>query len=137
MASAENSKSMKTFVSLEVISFEPVSSTSDMESVGVICYVLLSGLSLFLGNCDLETFLIISGIAYDFDDGAFDATSEEAKDFISKLPVKHQVRNIIVKYSLRSLLLLLNVMLQLMWKMTSRWCVVARTDFTKKTLVYY
>ena len=31
------------FVSPEVISFEPVSSTSDMESVGVICYVLLPG----------------------------------------------------------------------------------------------
>ena len=31
------------FVSPEVISYEPVSTTSDMWSVGVVCYVLLSG----------------------------------------------------------------------------------------------
>ena len=78
------------FVSPEVISYEPVSTTSDMWSVGVICYVLLSGLSPFMGDSDVETFANISGIAYDFDDEAFDAISEEAKDFISKLLVKFQ-----------------------------------------------
>lgn len=78
------------FVSPEVISYEPVSTTSDMWSVGVICYVLLSGLSPFMGDSDVETFANISGIAYDFDDEAFDNISEEAKDFISKLLVKFQ-----------------------------------------------
>merc|ERR1712117_122690 len=42
------------------------------------------------GDSDVETFANISGIAYDFDDEAFDAISEEAKDFISKLLVKFQ-----------------------------------------------
>ena len=79
------------FVSPEVISYEPVSTTSDMWSVGVVCYVLLSGLSPFMGDSDVETFANISGIAYDFDDEAFDNISEEAKDFIRKLLVKHQV----------------------------------------------
>jgi serine/threonine protein kinase len=79
------------FVSPEVISYEPVSTTSDMWSVGVVCYVLLSGLSPFMGDNDTETFANISGIAYDFDDEAFDNISEEAKDFITKLLVKHQV----------------------------------------------
>ena len=85
------------FISPEVI--EPVSTTSDMWSVGVICFVFLSGLSPFLGNSDLETFSKISGMAYDFDDEEFDGISKEAKDFISKLFVKHQVKNNIVTYS--------------------------------------
>jgi myosin-light-chain kinase len=38
------------FVSPEVISFEPVSTTSDMWSVGVVCYVLLSGVGRFLSS---------------------------------------------------------------------------------------
>ena len=50
------------FVSPEVISYEPVSTTSDMWSVGVVCYVLLSGLSPFMGDSDVETFANISGI---------------------------------------------------------------------------
>merc|ERR1711997_686245 len=60
------------FVSPEVISYEPVSAASDMWSVGVVCYVLLSGLN------------------YDFDDEAFEHISEDAKDFIHKLLVKDQ-----------------------------------------------
>jgi len=95
------------FVSPEVINHEPLSTASDMWSVGVICYVLLSGLSPFRGDTllshcglqsrklessDVETFANISGIAFDFDDEAFNAISKEAKDFISKLLVKFQDR---------------------------------------------
>jgi myosin-light-chain kinase len=47
-----------------------------------------------MGDSDVETFANISGIAYDFDDEAFDSISEEAKDFIRKLLVKHQVRSL-------------------------------------------
>ena len=78
------------FVSPEVISYEPVSTVSDMWSVGVVCYVLLSGLSPFMGDSDVETFANISGISYDFEDEAFDSISDEAKDFIRKLLVKFQ-----------------------------------------------
>ena len=42
------------FVSPEVISYEPVSASSDMWSVGVVCYVLLSGLSPFMGDSDVD-----------------------------------------------------------------------------------
>ncbi len=38
------------FVSPEVIRYEPVTLNTDMWSVGVIAYVLLSGLSPFLGD---------------------------------------------------------------------------------------
>ena len=78
------------FVSPEVISYEPVSASSDMWSVGVVCYVLLSGLSPFMGDSDVETFANITGMCYDFEDEAFDNISEDAKDFILKLLVKDQ-----------------------------------------------
>ncbi len=78
------------FVSPEVINYEPVSIASDMWSVGVVCYVLLSGLSPFMGDSDAETFANISGIAFDFDDEAFDPIGEDAKDFIRGLLVKDQ-----------------------------------------------
>ncbi|XP_040563624.1 uncharacterized protein [Lepeophtheirus salmonis] len=78
------------FVSPEVINYEPVSTTSDMWSVGVVCYVLLSGLSPFMGDSDAETFGNISGIRYDFEDEAFDNISDESKDFIKNLLVKNQ-----------------------------------------------
>ena len=78
------------FVSPEVISYEPVSASSDMWSVGVVCYVLLSGLSPFMGDSDVETFANITGLNYDFDDEAFEHISEDAKDFIHKLLVKDQ-----------------------------------------------
>ena len=38
------------FASPEVINYDPISTTTDMWSVGVISYVLLSGLSPFLGE---------------------------------------------------------------------------------------
>ena len=61
-----------------------------MWSVGVICYVLISGLSPFMGDTDMETFANITGVNYDFIDESFDDISEEAKDFIAKLLVKFQ-----------------------------------------------
>ncbi len=39
------------FVSPEVVRYDPVTLNTDMWSVGVITYVLLSGLSPFLGEC--------------------------------------------------------------------------------------
>lgn len=76
------------FVAPEVINYEPVGPPSDMWSVGVICYVLLSGLSPFMGESDPETFANITRGEMDFDDEAFDTISEDAKNFISLLLVK-------------------------------------------------
>ncbi|XP_015122953.1 uncharacterized protein LOC107045269 isoform X3 [Diachasma alloeum] len=76
------------FVSPEIISFEPIGPESDMWSIGVICYVLLTGLSPFMGESDAETFVNITRADYDFDDEAFIAISKEALDFISSLLIK-------------------------------------------------
>ena len=50
--------------------------------VGVICYVLLSGLLPFLGNLDLETLLNISGIADNFVDLQFDSIICKTAKFV-------------------------------------------------------
>lgn len=60
--------------------------------MGVICYVLLSGLSPFMGESDIETYTNVTHASYDFDDEAFDSVSEEAKTFISSLLV-HKKEN--------------------------------------------
>ena len=72
------------FLAPEVISFRPISLASDMWSMGVITYVLLSGLSPFMGDNDFDTLKNVSVGDYDYedDDGIFDAISEEAKQFI-------------------------------------------------------
>ncbi|KAB0796878.1 hypothetical protein PPYR_10939 [Photinus pyralis] len=76
------------FVSPEIINYEPIGTNSDMWSIGIICYVLLSGLSPFMGDNDAETFANITRADYDFNDEAFDTVSQNARDFIGALLVK-------------------------------------------------
>lgn len=75
------------FVSPEVVNFEPISLSTDMWSVGVITYVLLSGLSPFLGDSNLQTFTNITTLNFTFDEEEFEPISNTAKDFINKLLV--------------------------------------------------
>ncbi|XP_054828903.1 myosin light chain kinase, smooth muscle-like [Eublepharis macularius] len=73
------------FVAPEVINYEPIGYATDMWSIGVICYILVSGLSPFMGDNDNETLANVTSATWDFDDEAFDEISEDAKDFISNL----------------------------------------------------
>ena len=68
-----------------MINFRPISSAADMWSVGVLTYVLLSGISPFVGDNDNETLKNVSAGDYEFDDEIFDAISEDAKQFIDQL----------------------------------------------------
>lgn len=77
------------FVAPEVVSYEPVSPATDMWSIGVICYVLLSGLSPFMGDSDTDTFNNIVRVDFDFDDPVFETISSVAKDFMCQLIVKN------------------------------------------------
>uniref|UniRef100_W8AQC6 Myosin light chain kinase, smooth muscle n=1 Tax=Ceratitis capitata TaxID=7213 RepID=W8AQC6_CERCA len=90
------------FIPPEIISYEPIGFQSDMWSVGVICYVLLSGLSPFMGDTDVDTFSNITRADYDFDDEAFDCVSQEAKDFISNLLVHRKENRLTAKQCLES-----------------------------------
>ncbi|KAG8008667.1 Myosin light chain kinase [Nibea albiflora] len=73
------------FVAPEVISFEPVGLETDMWSIGVICFILLSGESPFQGNSDPETLALVTAAHYEFDQESFEDISDQAKDFISSL----------------------------------------------------
>ena len=57
-----------------------------MWSVGVICYILISGYSPFLGDDDDETLENIQEGEWEFS-ADFDTVSEECKDFINRLIV--------------------------------------------------
>ncbi|XP_040911555.1 myosin light chain kinase 2, skeletal/cardiac muscle-like isoform X2 [Toxotes jaculatrix] len=75
------------FLAPEVINYDFVSYNTDMWSLGVITYMLLSGLSPFLGDDDNETLNNILACQWNFEEQEFVDTSEEAKDFISRLLV--------------------------------------------------
>ncbi|XP_013007398.1 myosin light chain kinase 3 isoform X2 [Cavia porcellus] len=78
------------FLAPEVVNYEFVSFPTDMWSVGVIAYMLLSGLSPFLGETDAETMNFIVNCSWDFDTDTFEGLSEEAKDFVSRLLIKEK-----------------------------------------------
>jgi len=75
------------FVAPEVIKYERITPATDLWSVGVIAYILMSGLSPFMGDTEAETLTNVQLADWDFDDPVFDEISEEAKDFISCLLV--------------------------------------------------
>ncbi|NXD64826.1 MYLK4 kinase, partial [Eolophus roseicapillus] len=76
------------FLAPEVVNYECVSFPTDMWSLGVIAYMLLSGLSPFLGDDDNETLNNILSCSWDFEDEEFQGVSDQAKDFISKILIK-------------------------------------------------
>ncbi|NXC85883.1 MYLK2 kinase, partial [Cercotrichas coryphoeus] len=76
------------FLSPEVVNYEQVSYTTDMWSMGVITYMLLSGLSPFLGDDDTETLNNVLAANWYFDEETFESISNEAKDFVSNLIIK-------------------------------------------------
>jgi len=73
------------FVAPEVVNYDFISTGTDMWSLGVICYILISGYSPFMGDTDTETYNNISNVTFDFDLEEFDQISENARDFISQL----------------------------------------------------
>ncbi|KAL6261787.1 hypothetical protein P5V15_006875 [Pogonomyrmex californicus] len=76
------------YVAPEVLNYEPISLATDMWSVGVLLYVLLTGCSPFGGDTKQETFCNISRCRLDFPDDLFEDVSEEARDLMRKLMVK-------------------------------------------------
>ncbi|XP_048510054.1 serine/threonine-protein kinase 17A-like isoform X2 [Athalia rosae] len=76
------------YVAPEVLNYEPISLATDMWSVGVLLYVLLTGCSPFGGDSKQETFCNISRCRLDFPDDLFEDVSEEARDLMRKLMVK-------------------------------------------------
>jgi len=80
------------YCSPEQIQFEPLSTASDMWSVGVIAYVLLSKISPFNpaqdGQEKHETQNAVINCTYDFDDSSWSSRSAESKSFIQTLLIR-------------------------------------------------
>uniref|UniRef100_A0A665SUA8 Protein kinase domain-containing protein n=2 Tax=Echeneis naucrates TaxID=173247 RepID=A0A665SUA8_ECHNA len=89
------------FLAPEVINYEFVSFPTDMWSLGVITYMLLSGLSPFLGDDDNETLNNILACQWNFEEEEFTDISDEAKDFITRLLVKSKSWRLSAAESLR------------------------------------
>uniref|UniRef100_A0A8B9Z7I0 Serine/threonine-protein kinase 17A n=1 Tax=Anas platyrhynchos TaxID=8839 RepID=A0A8B9Z7I0_ANAPL len=76
------------YVAPEILSYDPISTATDMWSIGVLAYVMLTGISPFLGDDKQETFLNISQMNVSYSGEDFDLISESAVDFIKTLLVK-------------------------------------------------
>lgn len=77
------------YVAPEVLQYEPLSLATDIWSIGVLAYVLLTGCSPFGGETKQETFLNISQCALNFPEDLFEDVSPAAQDFIrSALRIK-------------------------------------------------
>jgi len=76
------------FAAPEIAEHDTVGFYTDMWAVGVLGYILLSGLSPFAGRDDHETLEHVKRCDWNFDSDAFKSISDDAKDFIKKLLVK-------------------------------------------------
>lgn len=94
-------KGTPEFMAPEAVNFDTISLATDMWSVGVIAYILLSGLSPLLGDDDSETLTNVTSGEWDFDQDSFGVISDQAKDFISALLVKNPRKRNSVKQSLQ------------------------------------
>uniref|UniRef100_A0A4W5N1Y5 Serine/threonine-protein kinase 17A n=1 Tax=Hucho hucho TaxID=62062 RepID=A0A4W5N1Y5_9TELE len=77
------------YVAPEILNYEPISIATDMWSIGVLTYVMLTGESPFLGDNKQETFLNISQVNVDYSQDAFEGVSSLAIDFIKTLLLKN------------------------------------------------
>ncbi|XP_073811656.1 projectin protein bent isoform X33 [Musca autumnalis] len=78
------------FAAPEIVNREPVGFYTDMWATGVLTYILLSGLSPFAGDNDVNTLKNVKSCQWEFDEEAFKYISDEAKDFIRKLLVANK-----------------------------------------------
>ncbi|XP_041663048.1 serine/threonine-protein kinase 17B [Cheilinus undulatus] len=76
------------YVAPEILNYEPITTATDLWSVGVIAYMLVTGESPFAGEDKQETYLNVSQVSVDYSREAFSRVSELAVDFIRKLLVK-------------------------------------------------
>ncbi|KAI4904292.1 hypothetical protein NFI96_010883 [Prochilodus magdalenae] len=76
------------YVAPEVLNYEPISTATDMWSIGVLAYVMLTGISPFLGDDKQETFLNISQINISYAEEELERLDKAAIHFIKSLLIK-------------------------------------------------
>lgn len=85
------------YVAPEVLHYEPISLATDMWSIGILTYVLLSGHSPFGGDTKQETFCNITRGTLEFPADLFGSVSNHAKDFIRRLLVRNPSERLTAK----------------------------------------
>jgi len=76
------------YVAPEILCLDPITTKTDMWSVGVLSYVLLSGFLPFDGTSDQQTFIEILRAEITFPEPLFGDVSDDAIDFIEKLLIR-------------------------------------------------
>ena len=69
----------------EVLKQKPYGKECDYWSIGVVAYIILSGVPPFYSRNTQKVFDQILNCEYDFEDKYWSHVSDEAKDFVSKL----------------------------------------------------
>ncbi|KAK3520662.1 hypothetical protein QTP70_029811 [Hemibagrus guttatus] len=73
------------YVAPEILSYEPVSTATDMWSIGVLTYMMLTGDSPFLGDEKQKTYLNVSKGIVDYSEEVFEGISHLAVEFLKSL----------------------------------------------------
>ncbi|XP_044032440.1 serine/threonine-protein kinase 17A [Siniperca chuatsi] len=73
------------YVAPEILNYEPISTATDMWSIGVLAYVMLTGISPFLGEDKQETFLNISQLSVSYTEEELQQLDQAALSFIQTL----------------------------------------------------
>nr|VZI44960.1 unnamed protein product [Spirometra erinaceieuropaei] len=89
------------FCAPEIVTFDPITFATDMWAIGVMTYILLSGISPFAGDSQIETFQNILECAVTFDREEFDEVSAAARDFMDRLLQKNPKKRATAAESLR------------------------------------
>ena len=89
------------FSAPEVLDYEAVSYPADVWSMGVICYILLTGLSPFIGEDDEETKQNIIDFNIEYDPEIFDDVSEDGLEFLQSLIVYEEEERLSAKEAAR------------------------------------
>ncbi|KAA0202191.1 hypothetical protein HAZT_HAZT007829 [Hyalella azteca] len=89
------------YVAPEILHYEPITTRTDMWSLGVLTYVLLTGFLPFGGDSDQETFMQISRGELDFPNELFEDITPEAIDFMKKLLVRQPERRMSARECLK------------------------------------
>ncbi|CAM0512101.1 unnamed protein product [Fasciola hepatica] len=77
------------FCAPEIVNFDPITFATDMWAVGVITYILLTGISPFAGDSQIETFQNILDCIVDYSREEIRDATDLAKDFIRRLLIKN------------------------------------------------
>lgn len=76
------------YVAPEILRYDPISLATDMWSLGVLTYVMLSGYSPFGSENKQQTFCNITQATLDFPQDIFGKISQEGVDFVKRLIVR-------------------------------------------------